>query len=129
MIILYPISRSVGYLLIGAFAIYFTVMLIKHSGMYAGAAGVMGCVAVYWGIYGLLMRKKRPLELTATELTYFKGAAKITINRADIEKVWLNSSGIDKRVSVKTKQLQEHDIPVPYGLSALAKKLNTELSK
>ena len=129
MTIFYPVSRSIGYLLIGSFAIYFTFMLMKEFGMMSGLLGIMGCVSVYWGIQGLLMRKKRPLELTANELTYFKGGAKITINRSDIERIWLNTSGIDKRVSIKTKQLNEYDIPVPYGLSALEKRLNAELIK
>lgn len=129
MIIFYPVSRSIGYLLIGSFAIYFTFMLMKEFGMVAGLLGIMGCASVYWGMQGLFMRKKRPLELNADELTYFKGGAKITIKRSDIEKIWMNTTGIDKRVSVKTKQLQEYDIPVPYGLSGLAKKLNAELIK
>jgi hypothetical protein len=126
MIILYPIDRSIGHLFIGLLAVYFALAL---PGMIAGLLWVIGIFSIYWGMQGIALRKKRPLELNDDTLAFYKGRNKIVINRSDIENIWLNTSGIDKRVSIITSQQEMYDIPVPYGLSSLAKRLNDELLK
>lgn len=126
MIHYYPLSRAIGNIILGAVALFVSILLMRFIGV-SILLLVMAIVALYIGIKGVAKRKKEPMIHEVDKLTFYRRGSVVEVNRENIEKIFYNTKGIDKRVSILTKDQEEIDIPVVYGLAELVKKLNNNL--
>ena len=112
----------------GTFGLIFNIVILKFIGMFSFLLGIMGVIAIYSGIIGITKRKKEPMVFEDNILKFYKKGRLVEINRDNIEKVFYNTKGIDKRVTILTKEKKEIDIPTVYGLYPLVRKLNKNLA-
>jgi len=121
----YPLSRSIGMLIMGVLGLFISVCLIKF--LISFLLVVMSVVALYIGIYGLAKRKKEPMIYDDKVLTFYRKGKLEEVRGDSIEKIFYNTKGIDKRVTILTQDRKEVNIPVVYGLAELVRKLNKNL--
>jgi hypothetical protein len=124
----YSLGNAIGFFFIG------TVLLILSGGMllsgilslWAVLACCMAVGSVVFGFQGITKRKKYPMVLDAEHLTFYRKGQQIRIPIQDITRVWYNTKGIDKRVSLALRNGSIEDIPVLYGLDELRKKIQKQ---
>ena len=87
----------------------------------------MAFVAVIQGIVGLRRRNSRPLVVAEGELAFWRGSKRVVVETGEITRIWYNTKGLDKRVSIALQSGEVIDIPPVYGLAGLAKKLSRHL--
>ena len=83
----------------------------------------MAFVAISGGLKALATRKRFPMMLSKDHLTFRRKGEQIRIPVSEITRVWYNTRGIDKRVSIALKDGAVIDIPTAYGLDPLRKKI------
>src|SRR5258708_30506799 len=84
---------------------------------------VLGIAAITHGIRALTTRKKYPMSMGPELLSFFRKGQEVRIQVQDLKRVWFNTSGIDKRVSLALADGSVIDVPALYGLDELRKKL------
>jgi len=122
-----PPVRSIAFFVLGAFGLAFAIALLIHYALFAGLLLAMACIAIFQGIRGIRQRNTRPLTVADGKLTFWRGAKQVVVETDGITKIWYNTKGIDKRVTIALRSGEEVDIPVVYGLAPLARKLNKHL--
>lgn len=122
----YPLFRSIAYITFGILLIAMCggLLIAGFLSIWPALALIAGIVWVYLGVRGISERKKHPMLLEDTELSFYDRGKQIIIPGIEIEKVWYNPKGIDKHISLKRKNGEEIDIPVLYGLIELKRKIS-----
>jgi hypothetical protein len=121
----YPVGRAIGFFFFGVvlFCATGAMLVLGLIGVFLVFGFVLGIAAVFLGIRALTTRKKYPMTLEPELLTFFRKGQEVKIQVKDLKKVWFNTSGIDKRVSLGLVDGSVVDVPVLYGLDELRKKL------
>ena len=127
MIHYYPLGRSIVMFVIGVIGVVLNIILLKFAMIFSFLLGIMALIAIYIGITGISKRKKEPMIFENNLLKFYKRGKLIEVNREGIKKIFYNTKGIDKRVTILTMDGREIDIPTVYGLNPLVKKLNQNL--
>jgi hypothetical protein len=112
--------------ILGAFGLFFCIAL--HGILISLVLVIMSLIAIYLGVYAIIRRKKEPMKYENNKLTFFKRGSIVEVSKQNIEKIFYNTSGLGKKVTILTKDKNEIHIPVVYGLAELAKKLNKDLN-
>jgi hypothetical protein len=121
----YPVGRAIGYLFCGflLLAIITLMFVFGFIGVFLIFGFGLGITAITLGVRALTTRKKYPMSLEPECLKFFRKGQEVQIPVKNIERIWFNTSGIDKRVSLALKDGSVVDVPVIYGLDELRKKL------
>ncbi len=127
MKILYPTGNSIGYMIFGALLIHLLIPLWMTIGGTTFLFFIMGVYAIYMGFIGFTKRTSQPLEIKDGILSFYKNGKLIQVETKFVDKVWVNRSGFDKRISILHREKGEIDIPMIYGLDSVSKKINMEL--
>ena len=121
----YPVGRAIGYFFFGLVLLGFTTLMFAFSffGFFIIFSFVLAILAVVLGVRAITTRKNYPMHMGPDLLTFFRKGVQVQIRVPDLKRVWFNTSGIDKRVSLALADGSVIDIPVLYGLDELRKKL------
>ena len=121
----YPVGRAIGYFFLGVvlFSLTTLIFVVGLIGPFFIFGFVLGIAAIAFGIRALITRKKYPMSIGEDRLTFFRKGQEVQIQVRDLKRVWFNTSGIDKRVSLALADGSVMDIPVLYGLDELRKRL------
>jgi hypothetical protein len=121
----YPMSNSIAFVVLGIFlfALSGSVLALGILSLWSVLALVMAILAIGGGLKALATRKRFPMILSEDQLTFYRKGEQVPVPISEITRVWYNTRGIDKRVSIGLKGCSVIDIPTPYGLDPLRKKI------
>lgn len=124
-IIRYSISNSIAFVVLGTIllALSGSMLAVGILSLWSLLALVMAFVAIGGGLKALATRKRCPMILSEDQLTFYRKGQQVHVPISEITRVWYNTRGIDKRVSIALKDNSVIDIPTSYGLDPLRKKI------
>ena len=129
-VIRYSISNSIAFVAFGIilFAISGSMLVVGIVSLWSLLALVMAIVAIGGGLKALATRKRFPMILSEDQLTFYRKGQQVRVPISEITRIWYNTRGIDKRVSIGLKDTSVIDIPTSYGLDPLRKKIQEHYS-
>jgi hypothetical protein len=121
----HSISNAIGFVILGIFllALSGSMLVLGILSLWSVLALVMSIVAIGGGFKALATRKRYPMILSEDRLMFYRKGEQVRVPISEITRVWYNTHGIDKRVSVGLKGGSVVDIPTAYGLDPLRKKI------
>jgi hypothetical protein len=124
-IIRYSISNSIAFVILGILllALSGSMLVFGIVSLWSLLALVMAVIAIGGGLRALATRKRFPMMLSDNQLTFYRKGDQVRVPVSEITRVWYNTRGIDKRVSISLRDTTVIDIPTSYGLDPLRKKI------
>jgi hypothetical protein len=121
----YSISNSIAFVILGIFllALSGSMLALGILSLWSVLALVMAIVAIGGGVKALATRKRFPMILSEDQMTFYRRGEQVRVPVSEVTRVWYNTRGIDKRVSICLKDGRVIDIPTSYGLDPLRKKI------
>lgn len=121
----YSISNSIAFAVLGIFLLGLSgsMLVLGVLSLWSVLALVMAIAAIGGGLKALATRKRFPMILSEDQLTFYRKGEQVQVPVSEITRVWYNTRGIDKRVSISLKEGAVIDIPTAYGLDPLRKKI------
>jgi len=124
-VVRYSISNSIAFVVLGILllALSGSMLVVGIVSLWSLLALVMALIAIGGGLKALATRKRFPMMLSEDELTFYRKGEQVRVPVPEITRVWYNTRGIDKRVSISLRDTTVIDIPTAYGLDPLRKKI------
>jgi hypothetical protein len=124
-VVRYSISNSIAFVVLGILllALSGSMLVIGIVSLWSLLALVMAVIAIGGGLKALATRRRFPMILSEDELTFYRKGKQVRVPVSEITRVWYNTRGIDKRVSISLRDTTVVDIPTSYGLDLLRKKI------
>ena len=121
----YPVGRGVGYFAFGGLLLVVVVVIaLAGSFVWMPLGGLaMALVAMWLGVQSLTNRKKYPMTLSDDQISFYVRKNQVHVPIDEVAAVFYNTTGIDKRASLRKRSGENIDIPVLYGLNDLVKKI------
>jgi hypothetical protein len=122
-VIRYSISNSIAFVVLGILllALSGSMLVVGVVSLWSLLALVMAVIAIGGGVKALATRKRFPMMLSEDHLTFYRKGEQVRVPVSEITRVWYNTRGIDKRVSISLRDTTVIDIPTSYGLDPLRK--------
>jgi hypothetical protein len=129
-IIRYSISNSIAFVILGILllALSGSMLVFGIVSLWSLLALVMAVIAIGGGLRALATRKRFPMMLSENQLTFYRKGQQVRVPVSEITRVWYNTRGIDKRVSIALRDTTVIDIPTSYGLDPLREKIQKHYS-
>jgi hypothetical protein len=124
-VVRYSISNSIAFVVLGILLLVLSgsMLVVGIVSLWGLLALVMAVIAIGGGLKALATRKRFPMMLSEDRLTFYRKGEQVRVPVSEITRVWYNTRGIDKRVSISLRDTTVIDIPTSYGLDPLRKKI------